>query len=136
MTESAMRLILVLAGVVNLGVGLLALIAPGTFFDEIGRYGVENSHYVGDNGAFTAASGLGLLLAVNRPSWRPPLLWVGVVWFGLHSLNHLFDISEARSDARGWFDTVSLGLIAVLTAFLARDAERLRDTAPPESPAR
>jgi hypothetical protein len=125
MTETAMRWILVLAGGVNLALGLLALIAPGTFFDEIGRYGTENSHYVGDNGAFTAAAGVGLLLAVNRPSWRAPLLWVGVVWFGLHALNHLIDIDEARSDARGIFDTVALALVGVLTAFLARDAERL-----------
>lgn len=125
-----MRLVLVLAGLANLAVGLLALIAPDTFFDQIGHYGVENSHYVGDNGAFTAAAGAGLLLAVRRPSWRAPLLWVGAIWFGLHALNHLFDVGQAKSDARGIFDTVSLGLIAVLTAFLARDAERLRDSRP------
>ena len=125
-----MRLTLVLAGVVNLGLGLLALIAPGTFFDEIGRYGIENSHYVGDNGSFTAAAGLGLLLPVTRPAWRAPLLWVGAIWFGLHALNHLFDVGEARSDARGIFDTAALALVAVLTAFLARDAERLRRANP------
>jgi hypothetical protein len=131
MTEPAMRLTLTLAGLINLALGLLALIFPDTFFNQIGHYGVENSHYVGDIGAFTAASGVGLLLAVSRPSWRPPLLWVGVVWFSLHSLNHLFDIGEAKSDFRGIADTVGLGLIAVLTLFLARDAERLRDAAPP-----
>ena len=131
MTESAMRLTLVLAGAVNLALGLLALIAPGTFFDEIGRYGIENSHYVGDNGSFTAAAGLGLLLAVNRPSWRAPLLWVGAIWFGLHALNHLFDVNEAQSDARGIFDTAALALVALLTAFLAKEAERLRVAAPP-----
>jgi hypothetical protein len=129
-----MRLTLGLAGGVNLALGLLALIAPGTFFDEIGSYGVKNTHYVGDVGAFTAAAGIGLLLAVNRPSWRAPLLWVGAIWFGLHALNHLFDIGEAKSDARGAFDTAALALIGVLTAFLARDAERLRQTAPPGSP--
>jgi hypothetical protein len=129
-----MRLTLGLAGGVNLALGLLALIAPGTFFDEIGNYGVKNTHYVGDVGAFTAAAGVGLLLAVNRPSWRAPLLWVGAIWFGLHALNHLFDIGEAKSDARGAFDTAALALIGVLTAFLARDAERLRQTAPPGSP--
>jgi hypothetical protein len=130
MTESTMRLTLVLAGLANLAVGLLALIAPDTFFDQIGHYGVENSHYVGDNGAFTAAAGAGLLLAVQRPSWRAPLLYVGAIWFGLHALNHAFDVGQAKSDARGIFDTVSLALIGVLTAFLARDAERLRDRAP------
>lgn len=126
-----MRLTLALAGGVNLALGLLALIAPGTFFDEIGRYGIENSHYVGDNGSFTAAAGLGLLLAVNRPSWRAPLLWVGAIWFGLHALNHVFDIGEARSDARGVFDTAALALVGGLTAFLAREAERLRQAGPP-----
>ena len=130
MTESAMRLTLVLAGAINLALGLLALIAPGTFFDEIGRYGVENTHYVGDNGSFTAAAGIGLLLAANRPSWRAPLLWVGAIWFGLHALNHFFDVGEARSDARGVFDTAALALVAVLTAFLAKEAERLREAAP------
>jgi len=131
MTESAMRLTLVLAGVVNLALGLLALIAPGTFFDEIGRYGVENTHYVGDNGSFTAAAGIGLLLAVKRPAWRAPLLYVGAIWFGLHALNHVFDVDEARSDARGVFDTVALALLAVLTAGLAREADRMRNLDPP-----
>jgi hypothetical protein len=133
MTERAMRLTLLLAGLGNLALGLLALIAPGTFFDEIGNYGLKNTHYVGDVGAFTAASGIGLLLAINRPSWRAPLLWVGVVWFSLHSLNHLFDIGEAKSDLRGLFDAGGLALIALLTAGLAREAERLRETAPPGS---
>ena len=125
-----MRLVLILAGLANLAVGLLALIAPDTFFDQIGHYGVENSHYVGDNGSFTAAAGIGLLLAVNRPSWRAPLLYVGAIWFGLHALNHLFDIGEAKSDARGITDTVSLALIGVFSALTAREAERLRDSRP------
>ena len=131
MTERSLQAVLAVAAAYQIVTGALALLAPGTFFDEIGRYGIENSHYVGDNGAFTAAAGLGLLLAINRPSWRAPLLWVGVIWFSLHSLNHLFDIGEARSDARGIFDTAGLALIALLTAFLARDAERLRETRPP-----
>jgi hypothetical protein len=130
MSERAMRWILILTGAYLLLNGLLALLAPGTFFDEIGRYGVENSHYVGDVGAFLAAAGFGLLLAVNRPSWRAPLLWVGAVWFALHALNHLFDIGEARSDARGVFDTVALALGAVGSVYLAQVSERLRRADP------
>ncbi len=76
-----------------------------------------------------------MLLAINRPSWRAPLLWVGAAWFGLHALNHLFDVGEARSDARGWLDTVVLALGGVGSAFLARDAERLRREAPVPGPA-
>ncbi|MEK6277813.1 MAG: hypothetical protein AABM29_07365 [Actinomycetota bacterium] len=130
MSERALRLTLILAGAYLLLTGLLALLAPGTFFDEIGRYGVENSHYVGDVGAFLAAAGFGLLLAVNRPAWRAPLLCVGAAWFALHALNHLFDIGEARSDARGAFDTLALALGAAGSIYLAQVSERLRRADP------
>ena len=126
MSERGLQIALALTGAYLLASGLLALIAPDTFFDDIGRYGVENSHYVGDVGAFLAAAGIGVLLSVNRPAWRAPLLWVGAVWFGLHALNHLFDIGEARSDARGILDTVLLALGAIGAAYLARVSERLR----------
>jgi hypothetical protein len=106
--------------------GALALVAPDTFFDDIGKYGHENSHYVGDVGAFQLAAGVGVLVAMLQPSWRPPILWVGFVWFELHALNHLFDIGEARSDARGWFDTILLALAGAASAYLAVASERLR----------
>jgi Domain of unknown function (DUF4345) len=135
MTERAMQIVLGITGFYLVASGVLAMVAPDTFFDDIGRYGVENSHYVGDVGAFVTASGIGVWLAIKRPSWRAPLLWVGAIWFGLHALNHLFDIGEARSDARGWFDTVVLALGGAGSAFLARDAERLRREAPVPGPA-
>ena len=102
MTEPALRAVLAVAAAYQIVSGALALLAPGTFFDEIGRYGIENSHYVGDVGAFTLAAGIALAVCVVRPSWRAPILWTGAFWFGLHALNHAFDTGEARSDARGW----------------------------------
>src|ERR671934_2643896 len=125
MSERALRWALFFPGVFLLATGLLALIAPDPFFDQIGHYGRENSHYVGDVGAFQAAAGVGVLLAAYRPTWRAPLLWVGFVWFELHALNHLFDIGEARSDARGIFDTAALALLGIGSAYLARESERL-----------
>jgi hypothetical protein len=119
MTEGALRAVLAVAAAFQIITGALALIAPGTFFDEIGRYGVENSHYVGDVGAFTLAAGVALLVCVFRPSWRAPILWTGAIWFGLHALNHAFDTGEARSDARGWADTILLALGALGSAYLA-----------------
>jgi hypothetical protein len=132
MTERAMQIVLGFTAAWLLVTGLIGLLAPDTFFDEIGHYGVENSHYVGDVGAFQTAAGFGILLAIWRPAWRAPLLWVGAVWFGLHALNHAFDTGEARSNARGWLDTILLALGGFGSAFLARDAERLqREAAAP-----
>jgi Domain of unknown function (DUF4345) len=127
MSEREMRWALVFPAAYLLITGVMAMVAPHTFFDQIGHYGTENSHYVGDVGAFTAASGIGVLIAIWRPSWRAPLLWVGAAWFGLHALNHAFDVGEARSDARGITDTVLLALGGVGSAYLARVAQRMQE---------
>jgi hypothetical protein len=118
-SERTIRVVLGVVGVYGVLLGGLALIAPGTFFEEIGRYGVENEHYVGDNGAFTLAYGLIAFVAISRPTWRVPILWVGAAWFGLHALNHVFDVGQARSDARGITDTALLALGALALGWLA-----------------
>jgi hypothetical protein len=118
-SERAMKAVLVVLGVLNVASGALALLAPDTFFDEIGRYGIENSHYVGDVGAFVLAFGIAVLAAAWRPSWRVPVLALGAVWYGVHALNHLFDVGEARTDERGVFDTAYIAIGAALFAYLA-----------------
>jgi hypothetical protein len=128
-SERAMRAVLIVLGVLNAASGALALIAPDTFFDQVGRYGVENSHYVGDVGAFVLAFGVAVLLAARRPSWRVPVLALGALWYGLHALNHAFDVGQARSDARGIFDTVYIGIGALLFAYLVWAASRLQAAA-------
>ena len=125
MPERAMRAVLGVVAVYHVAMGALALLAPGTFFEEIGRYGVENSHYVGDVGAFFLAFGVAIGIAVVRPSWRPPLLWLGALWYGFHALNHAFDTDEASSEGRGWADTLLIAFGAVAAAWLARVSERL-----------
>jgi hypothetical protein len=124
-TERSLQVVLALLGAINAGLGALALIAPDTFFDQIGKYGVENSHYVGDVGAFTLAYGLALLVAIRVPSWRVPVLALGAIWFGFHALNHAFDTGQARSEARGWGDTIAIAAGGVLLAYLARVSARL-----------
>jgi hypothetical protein len=125
MTEKILKIVLALVAAYHVVTGAMALIAPDTFFDEIGMYGVENSHYVGDVGAFMLAFGVALAIAVVRPSWRAPLLWLGALWYGFHAINHAFDTGEARSEGRGWGDTVAIGVGGLLSAWLARASERL-----------
>jgi hypothetical protein len=127
-SERAMQAALAVLAVLQIASGALALFAPGTFYDEIGRYGVENQHYVGDVGAFVLAYGVAVLIAATRPAWRVPVLALGAVWYGVHAINHAFDVGDARSDARGIVDTVYIGLGALLFAYLAWAAARLRAT--------
>lgn len=125
-----MRAVLIVLGVLQVASGALALVAPGTFFDEIGRYGVENQHYVGDVGAFVLAFGVAVLIAAQRPAWRVPVLVLGALWYGFHAINHAFDVGDARSDARGIFDTLYIGLGGLLYAYLAWAAIRLQAPGP------
>ena len=116
---------LAVLAVYHAGTGALALSAPDTFFEQIGKYGAENSHYVGDVGAFTLAFGLALAIAVRYPSWRVPVLGLGALWYGFHALNHAFDAGDARSVGRGVADTVGLALGGVFSAYLAWVSARL-----------
>jgi hypothetical protein len=129
--ERTLKAVLAFIAAYHVVLGLLQLLAPGTFFDEIGRYGIENSHYIGDVGAFTLAFGVAVGIAVVRPGWRAPLLWLGAFWYGFHAINHAFDTGEARSEARGWADTALIAFGAVGAAWLARVSERLNGERPP-----
>lgn len=129
MTEPILRGTLWAIAAFQLVLGLVMFVAPGTFFAEIGEYGVRNDHYIGDVGSFYLASAFGLAMAAMRPAWRVPILSVGAVWYGLHAVNHLFDIGQAASEGRGVFDTVALALIAAGSAYLASQSARLREPA-------
>jgi hypothetical protein len=124
MSERALQAVLAVIAAYHVAMGALALLAPGTFFEEIGDYGAENLHYVGDVGSFFLAFGVAVGVAVVRPGWRAPLLWLGAAWYGVHALNHAFDTDEARSEARGWADTLLLAFGAFAAAWLARASER------------
>ena len=125
-SERTMRAVLVVVGAYHLATGVLALVDAHAFFEQIGRYGVENDHYIGDVGAYYLGFGIALLVAAQRAGWRVPLLALGALWYGFHALNHAFDVGEARSDARGVFDTVALAIGALVSAYLAWAASRLR----------
>ncbi len=129
--ERTLKAVLAFIAAYHVALGLLQLLAPGTFFDEIGNYGIENSHYIGDVGAFTLAFGVAVGIAVALPSWRAPMLWLGALWYGFHAINHAFDTGEARSEARGWADTALIAFGALGAAWLARVAERLNGESSP-----
>jgi hypothetical protein len=124
-SERAMKAVLVLIAAWHIVTGGMALIAPDTFFDQIGHYGIENSHYVGDVGAFMLAFGVAVAISIWRASWRAPILWLGALWYGFHAINHAFDTGEAKSEGRGWGDTLAIALGGVAAAWLARVSERL-----------
>lgn len=109
---------LVALGVYHLALGVFMVVAPGTFFAEIGPFGVQNDHYIRDTATFNLAFAAALLAAVRHRTWRVPVLVVLLVQFALHTVNHLVDIGEAEPEAIGVVDFVSLLVGSLLIAGL------------------
>ncbi|HEY8303328.1 MAG TPA: hypothetical protein VIG42_01950 [Solirubrobacteraceae bacterium] len=112
--------------VYHLVLAALMVFAPGTFFEDIGPFGVRNDHYLRDTATFNMAFAVALAVAYRRPSWRAPVLCCVAVQFVLHSLNHLADIGDAHPYWLGPADFISLASGAAILVWLARKS--LRET--------
>ena len=113
---------LVVFGIYALAIGLFMLVAPGTFFDTLGAFGVRNDHYIFDNATFEIPQGLMLLAAVRWSSWRVPALAFATLHWALHSISHLVDPHHAAGDWIGWLEAGGLVFTTVILAFALRAA--------------
>jgi hypothetical protein len=90
--------------------------------DPAPSVGAFNPHYIRDVASFYGAIGIGLTIAVNRVSWRVPVLALTTIQYALHSVNHLIDIGSAHPAWNGYFDFFSLAAATMLLAWLWRAA--------------
>ena len=136
--EGLLTAALVVIGAYHFGLGALMVLAPDTFFAEIGPFGVQNDHYIRDTATYNLAAAAVLFVAARLRSWRVPVLAFLVIQFALHSINHLVDIDEANPESIGVADFVGLLAGTVLLALLLRMARRTAragSTAPNDVPA-
>lgn len=114
---------LVLAAL-NLGPGLIAFVAPGTFVSQLASFGAGGEHYVRDLGAAQIALGLAAAMASAKRCWRPGVAFVLAVHVVLHATSHVVDRSAGTASAT-W--GVALSLLAQAAALLVwwrSDAQR------------
>lgn len=109
-------------GAYHLLLALFMVLAPGSFFAQVGPFGTRNDHYTRDVATYDAALGAALLLAALRPGWRVPVLTLVLIQFVLHALNHLADIDAAHPASAGPIDFGLLFAGAVVLAVLLRRA--------------
>ncbi len=103
-------------GLYQLALGAWMAVAPRSFFDTAGPFGVRNDHYIRDMATWELTLAAVALVAVRRPGWRVPVLGVAVVHYALHAVNHLVDVGEADP---GWVGPFALGALVVATVALA-----------------
>ena len=116
MSPRATQVVFVGVGAVHVGLGLVMLFAPGTFYDAVATFPPRNDHLVRDVGTVFVALGVGFGAAARRPAWRAPVLLVAIVQYTLHTANHLYDIGLP---AEGWVGPVNALLLAAAAVLLA-----------------
>jgi hypothetical protein len=104
--------VVLLNGVSYAAVGVLLLLSPEWFFNNIGNFPPFNRHYAGDLGSFQLALGAVLLFALRRADWRGGLLGVAAVGGTIHALNHAVDAARGTG---GWDQTLALFILAAVT---------------------
>ena len=124
MNEPRMRSVLLVVAAYHLILGGFMFLAPGPFYDALGKFPPENHHFIKDVATFYIAFGAAFYVSVRRPSWRVPLLAFAVLEYALHALNHLIDVNDAVSTGKGWFAVFALGLLTLAFAFLLGAASR------------
>jgi hypothetical protein len=133
MNEARLRTILLVAAAYHLLLGAFMFLAPGAFYDSLGKFPPENHHYIKDVSTFYIALGVGLYVSVHRRTWRVPLLVFATLEYAIHAINHLVDVNQATSAFTGWFDFFSLALLTLILAALVTVAWRVHPEPEPES---
>jgi hypothetical protein len=117
-----MRNLLIVLGIYHLLLGVFMAAAPGTFYEEIAGYPPRSDHYIRDLATYAFALGAVMLVAARNPSWRLPVLAYAGLQYGLHVINHAFDVGETDPEWHGPANLVSLALLGLLIAWLWRSA--------------
>lgn len=121
---STVQVGLIAFAVYQFAVAALMVLAPHTFFTDVGPFGVQNNHYLRDTATYNAAFGAALAVAYRRVEWRTPVLCCLALQFTLHSINHLADIGRAHPSWLGPADFISLSLATAVLIWLARESMR------------
>ena len=120
--RDALKASFVILAFYDVALAVFMAAAPHAFYSKVGPFGVQNDHYIRDTATFSAAIGVGALVALRQRSWRVPVLAISTVQFALHSVNHLVDIGDAHPHWNGYFDFFSLTAATILLAWLLRIA--------------
>lgn len=124
MSEHRLRQALGLLGGLQLATGLALAIVPGTFYDAIANFGVRNDHFLQDFATYYLATGVALLMSIERRSWRVPVLFVVTAQYVLHTINHLLDIGDADPGWVGPFDFITLAAAGAVLGYVLHSAAR------------
>jgi hypothetical protein len=127
MNERALRTLLILLGLAQLGIGCWMTVATSSFGKRVAPFGHVDPHDLRDFATYYLALGIALLVAATRPAWRFPILALATLEYSLHTINHAIDINDANPEWVGPADLAAVAATTVIFAWLAwRTAPRAK----------
>ncbi len=118
--RSFVRAVLVAGGALYVSTGLLMLLLPEWFYQNIGTFPPFNRHYTGDLGSFNLPLGLALLWAVRNPARHCLLIGCAALASLIHALNHTYDDIQMGLSLSEWLVSQTfILLVFALTMVLA-----------------
>jgi hypothetical protein len=128
MNERALRTLLILLGLAQLGIGCWMTFATRSFGKRVAPFDDVDLHDLRDFATYYLALGIALLVAAWRPAWRFPILALATLEYSFHAINHAVDINRANP---AWVGPADLAAVAATTVIFAWLAWRTaRPTAP------
>jgi len=103
------RAVLLIVGLSHALPGLLILLVPRWFYDNVGTFPPYNPHFLGDAGAFELPVGVALMAAATDPLRHRWLVLLGAAASLLHFANHLLGSLEGGGQ---WLLTAAVGVPA------------------------
>ena len=118
-----MRPLLLAFAALHLALAGWMAFAPDSFAEQVAGYPPQEAHFLGDLATWTAALGVALAIAAERPAWRLPVLGLAAIQYALHTVNHVWDAGETDPAAIGPVNAVLLALGTLAFVWLARRPE-------------
>jgi hypothetical protein len=116
MSDRFPKIIAIAGAIAFLPFGVLAMVAPETFYDQFAVFEPYNQHFIQDLGAFQIGLGAVLLLAVFRPAWAS--MTVALLGTGIggaaHAVSHVVgrDLGGKPASDIPLFVTIAVLLLA------------------------
>lgn len=117
-----MKWMWIFVGLGSLTNGIWAGLAPGSFYDTLATFGVQNDHLVRDLATYMAPLGIGFLIASVKPSWRMPVAVIASLQNLLHIGSHFVDHDMAQTAELSWTTIGGLVVFQVVLLAMARSA--------------
>lgn len=105
-------------GAIQIATAIWMLLAPRSFFDQIGPFGAYNVHYLRDVAAFQGGIGIALIASLRLRALRPGAVCALFGATALHAINHIVDISAVPGSNADLADALLVTLSSLVAGWL------------------